>query len=247
LTRPTRSRTAALPRAKDDYARLTLAWDPKSRLILFSAPELFEVAPVGGVRRQLVTQTLFEVSQDVKSPVEPRRLMDLTNTEAASAFSETGQPGFSRSGTLAFVRNGDIWRADRGEKLDPYPRAPADQTLFAWGWDVTRLAAVASYDAPTYRGSRENSYATHLSWSPDGRWLAYDLQRVNGSGTESIGVLEVPTGKRRDLGVYGVGCCFSRDGTSVAFTDLAKRSIAMIPLRGGATRTLIVDAEQPSW
>jgi hypothetical protein len=247
LTRPTGSRTAGLPLAKDDYPRLTLAWDPKSRMILFSAPELFEVGPVGGARRRLVTQTLFEVSQNVKSPVEPGRLLDLTDTEAASAFSETGHPAFSRSGALAFVRNGDIWRADRGEKSDPYPRAPVDQTLFAWGWDMTRLATVASYDAPTYRGSRENGYATHLSWSPDALWLAYDLQRVHGSGTETIEVLEVRTGKRRGLGVYGVGCCFSPDGKSLAFTDLAKGSIALIAPRGGAARTVIPNGEQPAW
>ncbi len=115
---------------------------------------------------------------------------------------------------------------------------------------MTRVAAVARYDAPTYRASRENDAATHLSWSPDGKTIAYAWQRLRGSGTEQIHLFEVATGKERLVADHGVDPCFSPDGKFAAFSGVAEDreyGIWVIQAHGTGDRLLIRDGEQPAW
>ena len=104
---------------------------------------------------------------------------------------DQGFPSWSPSGKrLAFTRAGDIWVTEVIEKEDE-----KDVENF----DATRVAAVAVYDEPTLRASRQNLKATTLSWTPDEKQLLYGYQRIGGSGTEDVQLLDLSSGKDAKL------------------------------------------------
>lgn len=113
-------------------------------------------------------------------------------------------PAISPNGKkIAISVNGDVWLAELGKDND--------------GWDFTRIAALAEYDQPSYRASRENYLVTDLDWSPDGKSLAYCKRRVSGSGFQQIGLLTPKKARPwewefRILNDHGLSVAFSPDG-----------------------------------
>jgi WD40 repeat protein len=132
------------------------------------------------------------------------------------------------------------------------------------GWDITRLAAAAHYDSPTYRASREIKAVTHLSWSPDNRHLAYCLNRLGGSGTGELHVMTLQqkaapwlsveqdtklldefTPAPSDCAFQPKQACFSPDGKWIAFSSCD--AIFAISIDGRQLVKLISNASQPVW
>jgi hypothetical protein len=123
---------------------------------------------------------------------------------------------------------------------------------------VHRLVAAASYDAPTERGSRENAFVTHLSWSYDRNHLLYCRERINGSGYRDIRLLKIKIAD--DLAVAtevpcnldgGEDPCFSPDGHFIAYFgsydgDYAWGILAQTT-DGKRIIPLIKGGEQPVW
>ena len=253
LTRRWKPRSGIDPNDHD----ITLAWNPIDNLITFSHWEEFTVRRTGDKESDsLLCSSLFEISPGSPLTVTGTPILDLLEQGADYSFGGNDAPAFSRSGRqMAFARNGDIWVAERGE------RRGMDQgrAWKAWAWDVTRIATPAEFDDPNYRGSRENHGVTHLSWSPDGRFLAYGIRRLGGSGFWEVHVLSV--GKdhyerpivlnNRLLAKDGVDPCFSPDGRFIAYFGEADndglQDIKVLSLDGRLNRRLIENAEQPDW
>jgi Tol biopolymer transport system component len=227
----------------DDDRAIDISWDPLWDQLTFSHWEEFRVVRLGDKAGSTISGcTIFEAPVTAKQA--PTVLWDLYDDETAFHFSNQSHPAWSRDGrSLAFARNGDIWLGTRLRVGEPEWTRRWDEE-----WDVHRLAAVAEYDAPTYRASRENYAVTHLSWSPDGRYLAYDYQRVNGSGTEEVHLLNVNTGHSRELAVPGLEPCFSPDGRFVAYEHpWHDGDIWVTSVDGRVNRPLIENGGQPAW
>jgi Tol biopolymer transport system component len=159
---------------------------------------------------------------------------------------------------MAFARNGDIWLAERGQPLSEPDWPWAHLALDAWGWEIRRVAAVAQYDAPTARADSENHAATHFSWSPDENLLAYEYQRIGGSGFEEIHILNLKTKKEWKLrdrqAQVALRPCFSPDGRWIAYLrsdpklgEEFRRGIWICRLDGSGKRLLIADANDVAW
>jgi Tol biopolymer transport system component len=168
----------------------------------------------------------------------------IDDSSTGAHFSENENPAWSRSGRLAFVRNGDVWLAS------PY-REPGVRP----GHDLTRIAASAQYDGPNYRASRENHFARRLSWSPDGRRLAYDVKRIGGTGTYELYLLEIgakpdspwPTVRSIRLDDNAYDPTFSPDGKRIAYANPDDGAIWTMDLTGKGRRRLIANASEPAW
>lgn len=131
-------------------------------------------------------------------------------------FSDLDYPAVSRDGSCcAFVCNGDIWIASRDQ----------DRTGGVPGWSFARLKPVAIYDSGTNRSDAWVVAATHLSWSPDGRRLAYSLDRISGSGQYEMHLLDLKHNRLnqttivadRILNEDGTYPCFSPNGKWIAY------------------------------
>jgi len=221
-----------------------ITWDPRLKRLTFSHDELFSITRAGEKEGDPVTgYSIFDI------PVHPTERYGLeTRWEfpdhaAEFNFSQSFGPAWAPDGKqLAFVRYGDIWLATR---VDQGAELPEDMR---WGYEVTRLAPLATYDGATYRASRENDGVTHLSWSPDGKVIAYSWQRLGGSGTEEIHLLEVATGKHWRIAQDAVDPRFSPDGTWIACTArYGKEGVWAISPDGKRHVLLAEDGEQPAW
>ncbi len=242
-----------------------IAWDLVDGLITFSRPQAFSVRQVGtvagrprpaGAAETLYTVSLFDVPAAARRASRPVSRWDPLDGAAGFRFSEQSHPAWSHDGKrLAFARNGDIWFACRGgARFDGDPIPPRGKGRWpAWRWEVARLAAVAHYDAPTYRVSREVYAVTHLSWAPDGRRLAYGVRRMGGTGHEQIHLLEVQEkdgflrdGVDRTLATDGEDPVFSPDGRSIAYAAYGGDIVA-VSLDGKTKRRLVRGGRQPAW
>ena len=162
-----------------------------------------------------------------------------------------GFPTWSHDGNrLAYVSAGDIWMAT----IEPQA---GDMN---GGLENGRLAAVAEYDLPNYRASTENYFARKLSWSSDGKWLAFEFKRIGGSGMEQVRLLDL-----RKSGEYwnhehptwielpesAVQPCFSPSGKWIAYYrpygDDNWNGICAVSVDGKKVVKLVKDAEQPCW
>jgi len=144
---------------------------------------------------------------------------------------------------LAYAAEGDIWLAEQ----------ESDGLLCA------RLAATADYDLPNNRGSRMNVYAEGLSWSPDGRMLAFCRQRQNGSGVWQLCVVKAPQKEYwiEERPVWQVllenaaSPSFSPDGKWLAVwrpsDEEGWSGVGAVSLDGKQWIRLVRDAEQPCW
>jgi len=121
------------------------------------------------------------------------------------------------------------------------------------GWDVKRIAAVASYDEPTSRGSRSNIGATRLSWHPNGRFLAYGYDRLQGSGFNEIHLLDTINGRSSVIVEDALHPDFSPDGNYIVYWTYSSEQcgtgicICAGSLDGTIRHRLVENGKDPVW
>lgn len=209
---------------------VTITWNSRTGGITFSRPDWIRtVSQATGVTYDAPSSVIFDLYPvDTGKPRLSVRF-DITDCGSGFNFADNDNPAWSKSGKeLAFTRNGDIWLAEY------VPEEGGGRA----GWDITRLAPVAVYDSPTNRCSREIQAVTHLSWSPDGKRLAYCLNRIGGSGTADLHVItlgrhrgpQIVESRDKKLldefnleseysGFQAKHACFSPDGNWIAFSS----------------------------
>lgn len=225
-----------------DGSAIDISWRPQSNTITYSHEETIKLARARQGQDQMFCVSLFDVSSVSKAIPKGYVRYDMCDSASAFYFPANGSPAWSRSGNkLGFARNGDIWMAEWDEPSDGRP-----------GWEVGRLAAVASYDGATNRASHSTVATERLSWSPDERMLAYALTRIGGSGIAELHVLVLDKSgavkKDRLLDRNGKSPCFSPDGKLIAYTqDLDGFNIYVILPDGNGKRLIIKDGSQPDW
>lgn len=247
---------------KKDSCRMfasSISWNPKEPFITFSHPEKFIVyrSDTDGIleRKSNLPQSIcgnsiFDITVDGNSSTKAVSRFDIYEGGTSFNFADHANPAWSCSGEkLAFTRNGDIWIAEK----EPAEQGEENLSL---GWDVTRISATASYDEPTYRASRENHGATHFSWSPDEKYLAYSNIRLQGSGFAKLHLRDMKSGRDRVLADYALDPSFSPDGRFVAYWTYSgvqpkecgrSGCIWIISLDGKTKQMLVSDAVQPAW
>jgi hypothetical protein len=233
---------------------LHISWNPRNSFITFSHPEYFMVGRIDGPKdfsymhpqRNSVIRgaSIFDVKISDAEQKNPVMRFDIYEGGTSFNFTNHDNPAWSNSGgTLAFTRNSDIWIAEMEDETGS-------------NWTATRVAAVASYDEPTMRGSRENHGATHLSWSPDDKYLTYSNQRLQGSGFAELHVLEIKNGNDRILATDAIDPSFSPDGQFVVYRSNyyqaecgGGRSVCVwaVSVDGRTKRMLVTNAIQPAW
>ena len=234
------------PRARameDD--EIEISWRPGKCQLTFSRPEEFEITcPADDYTLTRSGTSVYDVYMDTNQHVRAEDRYDVTDAAAGALFSENNSPAWSPDGErLAFVRNGDIWLSER--QTDPGSRQ---------GFDCTRLSPVAAHDAPTWRADRFNLSARHLSWSPDGKALAYEYGR--GYGDDEIRLTAMKgtetgwaVGDTRILVDDSNGCgewpSLSPDGRLVLYQQWD--GVHIVSADGRFRRKLIANAAQPDW
>ncbi len=234
---------------------VTITWNRRTGGLTFSRPDEIRASGAGG-RGWVQGMSILDLHPlSGKKQVLSVRF-DVADRGTGFNFADNENPAWSKSGEmLAFTRNGDIWVAQY---------YPGDGEGGRAGWDVSRLATVAQYDSPTYRGSRENLAATSLSWSPDGTHLAYSLNRIDGSGVAQLHAITVHTNgtpwpdvtadakllddfteSGTSLSWQPEDVCFSPDGKWIAFSSV--ESIYAISIDGKQVVKLISHGTRPVW
>jgi Tol biopolymer transport system component len=164
----------------------------------------------------------------------------------------TNAPAFSPDGSrIAFGldrdnnKQSDLYvKALGGEALLQLTHHPADWTSAAWSPDGTRIALMrigrasgedtGLYVVPALGGPEQKLLATHtpyelaapISWSPDGKWIAYADQPVGTNGNR-IYLFSVES-RESHLFFHDSACTheenltFSNDGKQVAWTCVKK-------------------------
>ena len=184
------------------------------------------------------------------------------------------EPAFSPDGNqIAFV-----WGGEKGNNTDIYTQLvdggnplrltsdPAVDTSPAWSSDGRRIAFVRNsgnqveiFTVPALGGAErklisldeqsEWGYVTSLSWSPDGKYIAYSDRRSTNEPA-SLFLLSVESLEKQrltfppELSWGDINAVFSRDGQSVALTRYSSRvaaDIYIVPVAGGEARRLTVD------
>lgn len=234
-----------------------ISWNARTGAITFSSPEHMSVS-TGGRSCELTGVSIFDLYPIGLGKPRLSARFDVTDGGTSFNYTNNENPAWSKSGTvLAFTRNGDIWTA-------LYSPPDGDRP----GWDVSRLAAVARYDSPTYRCSRWNVGVTALSWSPDGNSLAYVLERLDGSGQNDLHVITLQRNGTPRLAVakdevlidldtpkHSGGdywepknACFSPGGNWIAFSTFDDAStIYAVSADGKSLVRLIRNASRPAW
>lgn len=196
-----------------------ISWHPTNDTITFSHREAFTAKRVDGAAEILLSQdaakgilvgsSLFDVGLKGEKPSKAAVRYDLFEGGTSFFFPDHGHPAWSRSGKrLAFTRNGDIWIAETKNASEGEPPP---------GWEVKRIAAIASYDEPTMRASRMNCGATRLSWHPNERHLAYSYDRLQGSGFNEVHLLDTESGTDAIIAEDARDPCFSPDGKYIVY------------------------------
>jgi hypothetical protein len=250
-----KEKTTQIPGDWDYEKPIDITWDPVERLLVFSHGEKFQI-----VRRR--DQTKSDTDGSCIYTVSSRSGQHKMETweepvENALVYSCLFQdhPAFSRSGKrLAFARNGDIWVETRGELIQADALKWVPQSLSAWKWEATRVAAVAQHHEPNTYADTETYAATHFSWSPDERYIAYEFQRVIGSGMQEVHILDLRTGKHHklpdDKASVMLRPAFSPDGKWLAYFrggDNLTSGIWICRPDGSDKRLLIKEAEDVAW
>ena len=229
---------------------------PHRNVIDYSCGDSFEGPAVkGGEREAIFGSALYEIPAD-GSTKKPVTLVDIKESGTGFHFSQNEFPAWSRDGErMAFVRNGDLWYRKRAHIEREVKQPKNSKECF---WDCGRLYAAASFDAPDWRGSRENEGITHISWAPDGQSLVYGVERLGGSGTSDIYLLHV---NAREMAMeaagepqriaHGFGPNYSSDGKLLTWWGQNKALTQFGVFVGdsqGRNPTLIVpDGVSPCW
>jgi Tol biopolymer transport system component len=244
------------PNRKSWSSNVSISWHPKNGSLTFSHPEGFKAERVDGTagivptrnaaRGIIVGSSIFDVRLSGTEPGKAIVRYDLFEGGTSFFFADHAHPAWSPSGKkLAFTRNGDIWIAEMENGSEGEPPS---------GWEVKRLAAVASYDEPTNRGSRNNHGATRLSWHPDGRHLAYGYDRLQGSGFNEVHLLDTESGKDSIIIEDALDPCFSPDGRFIVYWTYGDEQCGMrgicicaVTLDGKKRQKLVTNGRDPSW
>ncbi|MBS1720711.1 MAG: PD40 domain-containing protein [Armatimonadetes bacterium] len=191
------------------------------------------------------------VEVDPSGKVEPLTLFAPSDDSTTFTFSNQEFGVWSRdSKRIAFSRNGDLWLAS---VLDPAD--PAIKPNVRYTWSVTRIAAMARYDGSNWGGSKDTLGTRVVSWFPNNTHVALSRQRLTGSGTEEIWVVEVLTRKMNRLKMRGFSPSVSPDGKWILYRAFEMDSpdaklhggIAAYELATGRKISLISDGENPVW
>jgi len=232
-----------------------ISWNPMGDSLTFSRPDTFEAvrvaahaagkAPHNSTKGIIAGTSLFDVPLGSQDPSKFVVRYDLFKGGTGFFFADNAHPAWSPTGDrLAFTRNGDIWIAEVEKDAAGGPPI---------GWNGKRLAAVASYDEPTSRGSRKNLGATHLSWHPNGRLLAYGYDRLQGSGFNEIRLLDTINGRSSVLFEDALHPDFSPDGNFIVYWTYSSEQcgtgicICAGSLDGKIRHKLMENGKDPVW
>jgi hypothetical protein len=243
----TRDESGLPPWVYGDDSIEGISWGPGANRVTFATLEYYDVARTrNGDRDRILGSAIYDVPAGGAARSAPRVWFDVFDDDAYCAFTFHTAPAWSARGdALAFARNGDVWLSKK--VTDPNLARMMGRVPL----DTRRIAAIASYDAPNYRGSREDYHVTRLSWSRDKRWLAYGVSRVSGSGFQEVHVLspvrqqEAAAAADRTIDAKGRNPCISPDGRLVAYYH--EGAIWCCPLGGTLKRKLIDNADYPAW
>jgi len=237
-------------------SNVSISWHPKNGSLTFSHKEVFKAERVDGtggivptrnaVRGVIAGSSIFDVRPSGIEPGKATVRYDLFEGGTSFFFADHAHPAWSPSGKkLAFTRNGDIWMAEAKNESKGEPLS---------GWEVKRLAAVASYDEPTNRGSRNNRGATRLSWHPDGRHLVYGYDRLQGSGFNDVRLLDTESGKDSTIIKDALDPYFSPDGRFIVYWTYGDEQCGMegicicaVTSDGKNRQKLVANARDPAW
>jgi Tol biopolymer transport system component len=240
----------------DDVAsEVSISWHPSGGSLTFSHREAFKAERAHGTAGMVPTRkvvggsivgcSIFDVRVAGWQPGHVTARYDLLDNGTSFSFGDHAHPAWSPSGRqLAFTRNGDIWIAAAKGGVGGEP--PSD-------WEAKRVAAVAEFDEPERRVSRDNRGATRLSWHPDGRRLVYGYDRLQGSGFNELHLLDTVSGKDSLVIRDGLEPCVSPDGSFVLYRSYgdacgADRScICAVTLDGKNRVKLLARGAQPVW
>lgn len=240
-----------------------LTWEPHSNRISFARGESFTVRKEGSNSDEdssIAGSSFYSIATDGSDRGKPNGLINSVGSLFPNLSSHTALAWSPSGKYLAFVSDGDIWIATRGEDMvvndvDETGRHPNNRS-----WDKHRLAATARYDQPNYRASTENVGVTRLSWSPDETMLAYGCRRLGGSGTAEVHILhlssngddygpQVASDERVDDS--GFDPAFSPDGSRLVYWVFAKdtdNNIRVYSLKNRSKYGLIKNASgMPAW
>jgi len=235
---------------------ISISWHPRDGSLTFSHKEVFKperVDGTGGIvptrkaaRGIIVGSSIFDIRLSGTEPGKATVRYDLFEGGTSFFFTDHAHPAWSPSGKkLAFTRNGDIWIAEAKNGSEGEPPS---------GWEVKRLAVVASYDEPTHRGSRHNRGATRLSWHPDERHLAYGYDRLQGSGFNEVHVLDTKSGNDSIIVKDALDPYFSPGGRFIVYWTYGDEQcgiggicICAVTSDGKNRQKLVANGKNPVW
>jgi hypothetical protein len=232
-----------------------ISWHPGGGSLTFSHQDVFKVERATGIAGivptrnvvggSIVGHSIFDVRVTGSEPGQVTVRYDLLDNGTSFSFVHNAHPAWSPSGKkLAFTRNGDVWIVAANKEPEGEP--PSD-------WATTRVAAVASFDEPLHRASRDNRGATRLSWHPDERRLVYGFDRLQGSGFNEIHLLDTVTGRDTVVVRDGLDPCVSLDGRFILYRAYGNvcgadgSCICAVTLDGKGRVRLFARAAQAVW
>jgi len=238
------------------YMSVNISWHPKNGSLTFSHPEVFKTERFNGTegivptrnaaKGVIVGSSIFDIRLSETESGKATVRYDLFEGGTSFFFADHAHPAWSPSGKkLAFTRNGDIWIAEAKNGSEGEPPS---------GWEVKRLAAVASYDEPTHRGSRNNRGATRLSWHPNERHLAYGYDRLQGSGFNEVHLLDTESGMDSIIVKDALDPYFSPGGRFIVYWTYGDEQcgiggicICAVTSDGKNRQKLVANGREPAW
>ena len=194
LVDPATSRRRLIPRTE---SAADVAWSPDGRSLAFELPGKVQGVDVYTIRsdgtgRRLVLKNAYAPSW---SPDEERLLVA---RDTCTDYSDYGSNCTDSRVDLYTVR-------PDGKQLRHVAREPNGAWSPAWSPDGERIALLTNdggldvIDADGGEKRRlEGRFGSELSWSPDGSSIVFEI-RGKAPNWGDIGVVDVETGKRRNL------------------------------------------------
>ncbi len=152
------------------------------------------------------------------------------------------------------LTNGGTWTGEAQYAEESTISRDGKQVAYSWFNSENRyelrVLPLTSSGFPTPRRlytSPEVMWIGPYDWSPDGRWIAVDISRVD--GTMQMGIVSVQDGSLRVLKGAGWGGStslrFSRDGRFVAFDHAASedgqgRHVSLVAIDGGSLTDVVI-------